>query len=683
MRTPFEHLPPTAASHFRLHFYAAVSQVLATASTLDEGVARERRQALDGYADELRTSGVPSPAACDIAAWWRGALAAWEAGCRTFLPIRAVRDAAALDHDAMVTVFQAGLIEEDARFAALFDVLNDVSGNGRATIGALGACRRGAGGAEHVRAHLRQAEAHGLVRVLNADAPRLHRAVRVPESLWDAFRGERHERPAPWLRYREPAVLTPLDDLVVAPSVRATLDRLPSLVAAGDVQAVVVRGPRHNGRHLMLGALARALGRGVLEATDVLKPDEDRWRETTLLARALDALPVVMFEPGPGERIELPRAPASHSVLGIVLGRVGSVGGPALERAVTVALPMPAVEQRRALWALALPSLAVRDVDRTARQLRLTSGHIHRAAALARAQAGVGGRAAIQADEVHRAVRLLHGQALDALAAQVTVCGDWTSIAAREDTLRELQDLELRCRYREQLTPAGGGAPGPAGCGVRALFRGPSGTGKTLAARVLASVLDKNLYRVDLSAVVNKYIGETEKNLERILSRAEELDVVLLLDEGDALLTARTTVSNANDRYANLETNFLLQRLESFDGLLIVTTNAGDRIDAAFERRMDVVIEFQPAQAAERWELWRLHLPAAHLVDAAFLDEVATRCALNGGQVRNAVVHASLLAVQAGSAIDTVLLERAVRREYRKAGAVCPLRAGVFLPASV
>src|SRR5205814_3195198 len=116
-----------------------------------------------------------------------------------------------------------------------------------------------------------------------------------------------------------------------------------------------------------------------------------------------------------------------------------------------------------------------------------------------------------------------------------------------------------------------------------------------------------DVYRVDLSSVVNKYIGETEKNLNLVFSRAEELGVVLLLDEGDALLTQRTAVQSSNDRYANLETNYLLQRLESFEGILVVTSNASQRIDAAFQRRMDVVVEFRPPDAAERWAIWQLH----------------------------------------------------------------------------
>src|SRR5204863_8161328 len=127
----------------------------------------------------------------------------------------------------------------------------------------------------------------------------------------------------------------------------------------------------------------------------------------------------------------------------------------------------------------------------------------------------------------------------------------------------------------------------------------------TLAARLLASVLQKDLYRLDLSSVANKYLGETEKSLNQIFAHAEELDVILLLDEGDALLTRRTNVQTSNDRYANLETNYLLQRLEVFEGILIVTTNANDRIDSAFQRCMDVVVDFRLPDVAERWAIWQ------------------------------------------------------------------------------
>jgi SpoVK/Ycf46/Vps4 family AAA+-type ATPase len=322
-----------------------------------------------------------------------------------------------------------------------------------------------------------------------------------------------------------------------------------------------------------------------------------------------------------------------------------------------------------------VPSGAGGVLDRISDRYRLTTGNIRRAADLARSYAALCGREAIAAEDLQQAVRSLNREALDALAARLPPAGQWRHLAAREDTLRELLDLELRCRYRERLVArAQDAAAMTMNCGVRVLFRGPSGTGKTLAARLLASVLELDLYRLDLSALVNKYIGETEKNLDRALSRAEELGIVLLLDEGDALLTQRTSVQSSNDRYANLETNYLLQRLESFEGILIVTTNAGDRIDSAFERRMDVVIDFRPPEPAERWDIWNLHLPDTHCVDPDFLNEVSSRCVLSGGQIRNAVLHASLLAIEHDEPVSATRLDAAVRREYRKSGAVCPLR---------
>ena len=174
--------------------------------------------------------------------------------------------------------------------------------------------------------------------------------------------------------------------------------------------------------------------------------------------------------------------------------------------------------------------------------------------------------------------------------------------------------------------------------------------------------------------MINKYIGETEKNLHRVLSRAEALDVVLLLDEGDALLGQRTEVRSANDRYANLETNYLLQRLETYQGIVVVTTNLGENIDSAFQRRMDVVVPFFPPQAEERWRILDLHLPPDHAVSSAFLERMAVACALTGGQLRNAALHATLLALEnGGGPVDTSHLEEAVRSEYRKAGAAYPL----------
>ncbi len=151
---------------------------------------------------------------------------------------------------------------------------------------------------------------------------------------------------------------------------------------------------------------------------------------------------------------------------------------------------------------------------------------------------------------------------------------------------------------------------------------------------------------------------------------------MLLLDEGDSLLGNRTDVRSANDRYANLETNFLLQRLEHYQGIVLITTNLGENIDSAFQRRMDVVVNFMPPQEQERWQIWRLHLPDDHGVTPDFLTDVALRCPLTGGQIRNAALHATLLALDGagdGVRVTDGHLDQALRSEYRKAGASFPL----------
>jgi SpoVK/Ycf46/Vps4 family AAA+-type ATPase len=237
-------------------------------------------------------------------------------------------------------------------------------------------------------------------------------------------------------------------------------------------------------------------------------------------------------------------------------------------------------------------------------------------------------------------------------------------------TESELRDLERRCRHRERLAASfDAGFPGGLNRGVRALLEGPSGTGKTLAARVIASQVGLDVFRVDLASVINKYIGETEKNLSRILSRAEDLDVILLLDEGDALLSRRTDIRSSNDRYANLETNYLLQRLETYDGICIVTTNLGAHIDPAFRRRMDVVARFHLPDPEQRLRLWRLHLPRDHVLESATIEEVALRHALSGGQVRNAALYAELSAIGRGGRVERADLLSAIELEHRKSGA--------------
>ena len=182
------------------------------------------------------------------------------------------------------------------------------------------------------------------------------------------------------------------------------------------------------------------------------------------------------------------------------------------------------------------------------------------------------------------------------------------------------------------------------GPGVRALFVGPSGTGKTLAVGWMATRLGLPLYRVDLASVTSKYIGETEKNLAQLFARAEHSEVVLLFDEADSLFGKRTDVKDSNDRFANAQTNYLLSRIESYEGIAILTSNSRARFDSAFTRRLDAIVDFPAPGPEERRDLWTAHLGQAHGLDFADLNRLAAKCDLAGGHIRNIVLAAAALA---------------------------------------
>jgi hypothetical protein len=668
-------MPPTPASHFTLCFLGAVLHVLERlADNLGSiGEVAGQFPFVVDYLNELdRLAGIDmsSPAAGER---WLWMTRRWEREVRTHLPLRALRETLRLDDRAMTLLLAIGLIEEDPRFGFLIETAQPAGASHRPTLGLLTAWWRDDDGVSAVRGAIRTLLEHGLVQVVNHDAPRLQWMFQSPAAVWDALRGDSSLTAMPGVAYTAAARLPDLDSVVLPQGVRDAVGAIPSVLRSGHAKAVIVRGPRHNGRRTIARAVAAALGRGALELRGPVRPDDERWSAAGVLATLLHAMPVVSLDLGLGDTCELPRLKGYDGPLAVVAGRHGAVTGDAVAGAVTVSLAMPGPDERCDLWQRALGEPDRDGARALADRFRMTSGCIFSASGLAHAHAALEGRSQIAAPDVRVASRALHGE-IERLAARVPVSGGWERMGAAAETLADLRSLETRCRHRERLrSHVGPALERQLNCGVRALFAGPSGTGKTMAARLLASALEMDLYRLDLASVVNKYLGETEKSLDQLFSRAEELDVLLLIDEGDALLTGRTAVQSSNDRYANLETNYLLQRLESFEGLLVVTTNAANRIDTAFQRRMDVVVEFRMPGPHERWLIWQLHLPLGHGVDPAWLQEAALRCELSGGQIRNAVLHASLAALDHRRPLCTPDLHDAVHREYRKTGTVCPL----------
>jgi hypothetical protein len=677
-RTPlFSDLALTPAEHSKIYYFGTIlgfiGEVAGWLGSFEQ--AMERFPFLVGYNNELATRLEGLPASEALAHWWRS-LEVWEHDAPCHLPLRALREAAGMEHAGVMWLMTLGLAEEDAGFGAVFEALQTAPGQRRPTLGFLRRCWQAHFNPDAALPLLAQLRELGFVQVSNPEAARQDWVLQIPGFLWDALRGSTNRSLVGWASYQPPAELGSLEELIVPPETLRLLRAVPQLLQTGQTRALVVRGPLHNGRHTTLRAVAKSLGRGVLEFHGLGRPDDDLWRQSGALALLLNAIPVIECTPAPGETISLPDLKPASTVLGVVLGHQGGLSGPLASYALTLRLEMPDLQMRREQWSRCLLSTSNASLLDISEQFRLSTGNIQQAARLARDHAILDGRDLVEPTDVLAATRTLNRQTLETLARRVPVAGDLSQLCAGERTLRELEHLERRCRHRERLPVAMVESPGGIfNCGVRALFTGPSGTGKTLAARLLAAHLHKDLYQLDLSAVVNKFIGETEKNLQRIFDCAEELDIILLLDEGDALLTRRTDVQNANDRYANLETDFLLQRMESFGGLLIVTTNTRDRIDPAFERRMDVVVEFHLPDAAERWQLWQSHLPGASRVDEQLLNEVAAGCELTGGQIRNAALHAALLALDNGGVVTSFYVESAVRREYLKLGAVCPLRS--------
>ena len=685
---PFAAMRPDAENHFRLLCHAAVFHLchylrnLATLAGEPPEAGVRAYPFLVDYFDSLRAH-LPDNAGWDEARdWWRGAITEWEAKAPARLPLLALSQHADLTYMDRLALALAGLVEEDIRFGAVYGALQDPLPSRRPCLGLLEALLAPANSpsaGEIPDCGLEKLRASGAVLLENGDAPRAEWIVRVPTPIWDALRGSPAATQGRNLRWHPRRDFPALKRLALSPSLREQMRRVPALMARSGGACLILRGMANSGRKTVFGSLARALRRDLWvydgRAGDFLDAD---WNLLGPLCALTGALPFVRLDPAPGATATLPRLSGYRGPLGIALRREGGVTGEAAQRAVTLTLPLPRVSERAQVWRQTLGERAAEVTGDLAERFLLPLGNVHRAAQMACAYAELEQRAAVTQEDAQRACRALNRQALDTLAQRLEVSGGWQEVIVNPATAADLMDLERRCRHREALSRESGADFGAASNrGVRALFNGPSGTGKTLAARILASVLQMDLYRVDLASVVNKFVGETEKNLSLLLARAEELDIALLIDEGDALMTGRTEVKSANDRYANMETNYLLQRLESYEGIVLVTTNAGNRIDNAFQRRFDSVIGFQPPDASERLAIWRLHLPPDNLVSESGLRDAAQRCALTGGQIRNAALQTRLLALDGGRGgkADDRDLTQAVQREYRKAGASCPLLA--------
>ncbi|OFE15414.1 ATPase [Humibacillus sp. DSM 29435] len=338
-----------------------------------------------------------------------------------------------------------------------------------------------------------------------------------------------------------------------------------------------------------------------------------------------------------------------------------------------VDVPASTATERGRLWSETFRGSGLGfDPGRATSQFLMRPGQVPRAATSARQQSRLTTDGVVTLEHVRSGARSENGSALQRLARRIEPRVGWDDLVLPPPTRTALHEVAARGRHRERVLGEWSMRPGGGrGLGVAALFAGDSGTGKTMAAEVVAGDLGLDLYVVDLSTLVDKYIGETEKNLDRIFTAAAGVNGVLLFDEADAVFGKRSEVKDAHDRYANVESAYLLQRMESFDGLAILATNLRSNIDEAFTRRLDVLVDFPLPDAPHRLALWRsclAPLPTTGLLDLEFCS---TAFVLSGGGIRSAAVTAAYLAADRDGAVSMRELVKAVEREYRKLGRLC------------
>lgn len=318
----------------------------------------------------------------------------------------------------------------------------------------------------------------------------------------------------------------------------------------------------------------------------------------------------------------------------------------------------PTSDEQRTIWRQALGgSAAARNgqLDAVVSQFDLNAAHIRAVCSHV-----------ASSDSLWDACRTQARTRLDELAQRIEPTAGWEDLVLPARHMRVLREIAMHVRHRSTVYERWGfAAKGARSLGISVLFAGASGTGKTMAAEVLANELRLDLYRIDLSQVVNKYIGETEKNLRRVFDAAEAGGAILLFDEADALFGKRSEVKDSHDRYANIEVSYLLQRMESYRGLAILTTNRKDALDSAFLRRIRFVVQFPFPDNGQRADIWRRIFPAQAPTEGLDPEKLA-RLNVAGGNIRNIALNAAFLAADAGVAIRMTHLLHAARFEYAK-----------------
>ncbi|MGW5151856.1 ATP-binding protein [Rhodococcus koreensis] len=585
------------------------------------------------------------------------------------LRLRRLARAAALsdlDVDALLICLLPDL---DSRFERLYGYLNDDVTRRRATVGLVLELR----GVSPVVAAHRTRLAPGaplvdnaLVLIEDGERPFLTRGLRVPDRVTQHLLGDDGRDPELAGLMTDTRGYDAAESIQVARSIgsgqRCVYVR-ESVGCAGA--AVAVAALERSGHPALCVDAARLIGHG-----DPAGAVRALGREGLLRGAGVVVTPVDVLT----ERSGVLRALCELKTPTIFTGTV--TWDPRWSEIVPLQIESARLptDERARLWAVAAQhyasEAAVADV---ATQFVLGPAQIVRAVGAARASASLTD-GLLTGNHLRQGARSQNAAGLERLARRIEPSVAWADLVLPPRVSDQLRDLTSRARYRERVLTDWRMRPGGGrGCGVTALFAGDSGTGKTMAAEVIAGDLGLDLYSVNLAAVVDKYVGETEKNLERIFAEAGGVNAVLLFDEADAIFGKRSEVRDAHDRYANIESAYLLQRMESFDGLAVLSTNLRANLDDAFVRRLDAIVDFPTPDEDARRALWlRCFDSPAPRGDDLDVERLARSFTMSGGNIRSAAITAAYLAAASGEPIGMVHVLPAVRQEYRKLGRLMP-----------
>jgi hypothetical protein len=498
---------------------------------------------------------------------------------------------------------------------------------------------------------------HGLLRAHGESPVELAQDLALGTGVFDYLMGWNGDV---GLLGHDPGEVTRPEPNVAAQHVSsARLAALARALAAGDVDVVGLWGCSHDGQLDAASALAAAAGRPLRQMTS--DPAAD-----LRTAAALDAVLWLRTDDAPPHPDEL----LLRSRVPICLTGETPWRPPALLAARTYAeltVPAPGFPERRAMWSAVLPVLDEPRVADLAARFRMSGGELRAVAAVAETGARLAGDGQPIAAHVDPAIATVtrgrNNGAVQAIMPRRTE----EDLVLPENQMNQIREIASAARAWPRIAESWGFARRSTHGGIKALFTGEPGTGKTMSAEVVTGVLGLELLKVDLAQVVSKWVGETEKNLEQIFQQAEDSHAVLLFDEADALFGKRGEVKQGTDRYANLEVGYLLQRLEASEGLIILTSNLKENIDAAFIRRFHFVVHFPRPGAAERRRLWQLAFPPEAPLDTDIDVEALSRLDMTGASITAAARAAALTAADQDSAtIGMRHVVRGISRQFQR-----------------